>query len=58
MRALDFGLRSPLTLSQDLLTAHIKWLGEAIEIDREAAALHQRGIPIVCNDVPTIPDAR
>lgn len=57
MRALDFGLRSPISLSDDLIKAHLKWLDEAVELDRMAAPLHRLGIPIICNDVPTIPDA-
>ncbi len=56
MRALDFGLRSPIVLSDDLIKAHLKWLVEAVELDRMAAPLHRLGIPIICNDVPTIPD--
>lgn len=46
---------SPLALEEDLLRAHFAGLGAAAYIDALAAPLQERGIPIVCNDVPVIP---
>ena len=41
-------------LSEIILRLHLSALPEAEELDRAAAPLQERGIPIVCNDVPPI----
>lgn len=49
------GLSSPEKLLWKLLRSHFWAIEDAMEIDRRAAPLQARGIPIVCNDVPSIP---
>lgn len=46
---------SPSELSRTLLDLHLTMLGEAARLDRRAAPLQARGIPILCQDVPPIP---
>ena len=46
---------SPLGLEEDMLRAHFAGLGMAASLDRDAAPLQARGVPILCNDLPVIP---
>lgn len=48
------GLPSPEKLLWRMIESHFWRMDEIMEIDRRAAALQARGIPIVCNDVPPI----
>ena len=48
------GLPSPEKLLWKMIRSHFWPMNEVMEIDRRAAALQARGIPIVCNDVPPI----
>lgn len=54
--ALAKGLPSTLSLSTDMIDSHFLLLARAIELDRAAAPLQARNIPILCQDVPPIPD--
>jgi hypothetical protein len=53
---------SPLPISRGLIESHLTLLattGEAVGqpgLDTWAAPLQAKGIPIICNDVPPIPD--
>jgi hypothetical protein len=47
-------LRSPLSISADLIEVHLLLLGEAARLDRMALPLQQAGVPILCGDVPAI----
>ncbi|HEX6368882.1 MAG TPA: hypothetical protein VF006_08115 [Longimicrobium sp.] len=53
-RARELGLRSPAGVSRMMLDLHLTALAEAAALDRRAAPLQARGIPIVCQDVPPI----
>ena len=48
------GLPSPEKLLWKMIRSHFWPMNEVMEIDRRAAALQARGIPIVCNDLPAI----
>lgn len=43
------------TLSRILLRSHIRVLKDSAEIDEAAAPLQADGLPIICQDVPSIP---
>ena len=47
-------LPSPEKLLWKMIRSHFWEMNEIMEIDRRAADLQARGIPIVCNDVPPI----
>jgi hypothetical protein len=47
---------SPLPLSIHLYLSHLSALPFSTWLDRKAAPLHARGIPIIRNDVPPIPE--
>lgn len=49
------GLPSPLWIHRLLFRGHIAVLGAALRLDRRALPLQQRGIPILCRDLPPIP---
>lgn len=49
------GLPSPEELLWKMIRSHFWLMDEVMEIDRRATALQARGIPIVCNDVPSVP---
>ncbi|MFZ5478002.1 MAG: hypothetical protein ACOZNI_14605 [Myxococcota bacterium] len=53
--AAALGLASPESLSRTFLVAQIASLPEAARLDRLAAPVHARGVPMLCNDVPGIP---
>lgn len=46
--------RSPLGVSKLTLELHLQGLGIAADLDRMAAPLQARGIPILCQDVPPV----
>ena len=48
------GLLSPEKLLWRMIRSHFWGMNEIMEIDRRAAVLQARGIPIVCNDVPPV----
>ncbi len=48
-------LPSPAGIDDDLLRAHLSGLGVSAYLDEQAAPIQARGVPILCNDVPTIP---
>ena len=56
-RSREEGAPSPRGLSELLLRLNLSVLDEASELDRRAAPLQARGIPILCADVPSIPAA-
>lgn len=49
------GLPSPEKLLWTMTRSHFWLMDEVMEIDHLAAPLQARGIPIVCNDLPSIP---
>lgn len=49
------GLRSPARLFARLLTLHLWGLRPANALDRRALPLQQRGIAILCQDLPRVP---
>jgi hypothetical protein len=55
-KAAALGIDPPTSLSRDFISIQIKQLPFAVDLDRSARDLHQRGIPIVCQDVPKIPE--
>jgi hypothetical protein len=48
-------LASPAGIDEDLIRAHVAGLGISAQLDTMAAPLQARGVPILCNDLPTIP---
>lgn len=54
-RAQELGAPSTLGLSEDMVRMHILSLGAAAGLDVQAAALQAEGVPILCQDVPSIP---
>lgn len=53
--ARERGLKDPSDLIASMIHFHITGIGYAQKIDKLAAPLQYKGIPIVCNDVPFIP---
>jgi hypothetical protein len=49
------GLPSSIGISTDLVRIHLWGIPSAVRLDRRAAPLQRRGIPILCQDVPPIP---
>ena len=52
--AAERAVRSTRDLSELLLRLHLSALPEGAKLDRAAAPLQARGIPIICRDVPPI----
>ncbi len=50
----DKKILSSIPISYSLIQGQILNLGAAREIDEATFAIHQKGIPIICNDVPPI----
>ncbi len=55
--AAERGLGSPEGVSRALIRLHTLGFGAATRLDRRAAPLQQRGIPIIVGDVPPVPRA-
>lgn len=53
-RAADAGLAPPTGLSAWMIRSHLLVLPSAVRLDRLAAPIQARGIPILCRDVPPI----
>jgi hypothetical protein len=53
--AAERGLSSPIGISTELLRIHLWGVPSAVRLDRRAVPLQQRGIAIICQDVPPIP---
>lgn len=53
--AAGFRLRSPARLSRAFVRMQVEALPLAADLDRDAAPLQARGIPILCRDLPPIP---
>lgn len=51
------GLDSPRALSEQLMRLHLMALPRAAEFDARAAKIQEMGVPIVCGDLPEIPEA-
>lgn len=51
----DKKILSSYPISYSLVQGQILNLGKAREIDEATFEIHQKGIPIICNDVPPIP---
>jgi hypothetical protein len=49
------GLPSPIALFRQLIRIHLWGIPSAVRLDRRAAPIQQRGVPILCQDVPPIP---
>ncbi len=49
------GLTSPVPISEDLVELHLLSIEPAARLDEQASALQSEGIPILCQDVPSIP---
>mgnify|MGYP000923066488 CR=1 FL=1 len=48
-------LKSPAWISEKMIRVHLLYLADAEALDRLAAPVQAFGVPIICNDVPTIP---
>jgi len=48
------GLKSTMKLSMKLLKLHLMLLNSSADLDKKAAQIQSRGIPIICQDVPPI----
>jgi hypothetical protein len=51
----ECGLASPLSISEDLVELHLLSIDPAARLDDQASVLQSEGIPILCQDVPSIP---
>lgn len=56
-RAAGFRFRSPARISRSFVVLQIEALPLGVALDREAAPLQARGIPILCADLPPVPPA-
>jgi hypothetical protein len=56
VKAAELGVDPPTSLSRDFISIQIKQIPFSVDLDRDAEALHAQGIPIVCQDVPKIPE--
>lgn len=54
-RAYAAGISSPEWLSWKMIHGHLLLLDQAFDLDEAALPLQQKGIPILCQDVPHIP---
>jgi hypothetical protein len=52
------GLASPRPISEDLVELHLLSIDPAAKLDEQASVLQSEGIPILCQDVPSIPAGR
>lgn len=48
------GLPSPERLERRLIASHWTLLGQIQSLDRKASSLQATGVPIICNDVPSL----
>ncbi len=55
VNAQERGLSSPLSISEDLVELHLLSIDPAAKLDEQASVLQAEGIPILCQDVPSIP---
>lgn len=54
-RAREAGLDGALAISEEMVRLHFLTIGPAAKLDEQAAQLHAEGVPILCQDVPSIP---
>ena len=48
-------LKSPAWISKKMIRAHLLYMADAETLDRLAAPIQATGVPIICNDVPSVP---
>jgi len=54
-RAANMATKENAAVTWDFITLHISYLDEALSLDRRALSIQARGIPIPCQDIPSIP---
>ena len=53
-KAEALGIDSPVYLSVQLLKLHVNGLWAGVFLDKRAAPLQRKGVPIIANDIPPV----
>lgn len=53
--ATEAGMESTLAISEEMVRLHFLSIGPAADLDAKAAQIQSEGVPILCQDVPSIP---
>lgn len=54
-QAKEAGLDGTLAISEEMVRLHFLSISPAAKLDEQVAQLHAEGVPILCQDVPSIP---